>query len=175
MRRFTALFMALDATTSTRAKVAALAGYFRSAPPHDVAWAVYFLTGRKLKRLVGSRDLREAAIDAAGVPPWLFESCYEAVGDLAETIALLLPPPIAVDAADLATWVERDLAALAGLPSDEVKARLAAAWQRLDRDERFVLEQAHHRRVSRRRGAVSSCIAHWPRRPRFRSRTSRIG
>jgi hypothetical protein len=47
---------------------------------------VYFLTGRKLKRLVGSRDLREAAIDAAGVPPWLFESCYEAVGDLAETM-----------------------------------------------------------------------------------------
>jgi DNA ligase-1 len=138
MRRFTALFMALDATTSTRAKVAALAGYFRSAPPHDVAWAVYFLTGRKLKRLVGSRDLRESAIEAAGVPPWLFESCYEAVGDLAETIALLLPPPVAADAADLATWVERDLAALAWLPSEEVKARLASAWQRLDRDERFV-------------------------------------
>jgi ATP-dependent DNA ligase len=138
MRRFTALFMTLDATTSTREKIAALAAYFHAAPPHDVAWAVYFLTGRKLKRLVGSRDLREAAIGAAGVPPWLFESCYEAVGDLAETIALLLPPPVAADTADLATWVEQDLAALAGLPSEAVKARLALAWQRLDRDERFV-------------------------------------
>jgi DNA ligase-1 len=138
MRRFTALFTALDATTSTREKVAALAAYFHDAPAHDVAWAVYFLTGRKLKRLVGSRDLVEAAIAAADVPPWLFESCYEAVGDLAETIALLLPPPVAADTAELASWVEQELAALAGLSSQEVQARLASAWKRLDRDERFV-------------------------------------
>ncbi|HET9046496.1 MAG TPA: ATP-dependent DNA ligase [Casimicrobiaceae bacterium] len=138
MRRFTALFMALDATTSTREKIAALAAYFGAAPPHDVAWAVYFLTGRKLKRLVGSRDLREAAIAAAGVPSWLFEACYEAVGDLAETIALLLPPPSAADTSDLAAWVKHDLAPLAGLPSSDVQARLASAWKRLDRDERFV-------------------------------------
>ena len=58
--------------------------------------AVYFLTGRKLKRLVGSRDLREAATAAAGIPAWLFEASYDAVGDLAETIALLLPPPLLV-------------------------------------------------------------------------------
>jgi len=138
MRRFTALFMALDATTSTREKVAALAAYFRTAPAHDVAWAVYFLTGRKLKRLVGSRDLREAAIAAAGIPPWLFEASYDAVGDLAETIALLLPPPDATDDAPLATWVDETLAPLAGLPSPDVQARLQAAWRRLDRDERFV-------------------------------------
>ena len=129
MRRFTALFMALDATTSTREKVAALAAYFRTAPAHDVAWAVYFLTGRKLKRLVGSRDLREAAIAAAGIPPWLFEASYDAVGDLAETIALLLPPPDASDDAPLATWVDEMLAPLAGLPSPDVQARVRAAWQ----------------------------------------------
>ena len=138
MRRFTALYMALDATTSTREKVAALVAYFRAAPPHDAAWATYFLTGRKLKRLVGSRDLREAAIAAAGVPPWLFEASYEAVGDLAETIALLLPPPPVPDDAPLAAWVETELAPLAGLASPDVQARLRAAWQRLDRDQRFV-------------------------------------
>ena len=138
MRRFTALFMALDATTSTRRKVAALAGYFRAAPPHDVAWAVYFLTGRRMKRLVGSRDLREAAVAAAGIPAWLFEASYDAVGDLAETIALLLPPPVAADDATLAAWVDGELAPLAGLPSPDVQARLRAAWQRLPRDERFV-------------------------------------
>ena len=138
MRRFTELFMALDATTSTREKIAALAAYFRAAPAHDAAWATWFLTGHKLKRLVASRDLREAALTVAAIPPWLFESCYEAVGDLAETIALLLPPPTAADHVALAAWVEHDLVALAGLPSADVQARLAQAWARLDRDERFV-------------------------------------
>ena len=185
MRRFTALFMALDATTSTREKIAALAAYFRTAPPHDVAWAVYFLTGRKLKRLVGSRDLREAAIAAAGIPPWLFESSYEAVGDLAETIALLLPPPAAVDAADLATWVEQELAPLAGLASEDVQARLASAWQRLDRDERFVFgklitgafrvgtaRQLVYRALAEATGVAAADVAHrligeWAPSPQF--------
>jgi len=138
MRRFTELYMALDATTGTRDKVAALAAYFRAAPPHDAAWAAYFLTGRKLKRLVSSRDLREAAIAASGVPPWLFEVSYEAVGDLAETIALLLPPPDARDDAPLAAWIDDVLAPLAGLPSADVQRRLRDAWRRQDRDERFV-------------------------------------
>ncbi len=138
MRRFTALYMALDATTGTRDKVAALVDYFRAAPPHDAAWAAYFLTGRKLKRLVGSRDLREAAIAASGIPPWLFEVSYEAVGDLAETIALLLPPPDARDDAPLATWIDDVLAPLAGLPSADVQQRLRDAWRRQDSDERFV-------------------------------------
>src|SRR5206468_2316235 len=132
MRRFTELFLALDATTGTRDKVDALVAYFNAAPPDDAAWAAYFLTGRKLKRLVGT------AIEVAGIPPWLFDASYEAVGDLAETIALLLPPPAHADDASLAAWVERDLLALAGLSADDVRARLRGAWARLDRDGRFV-------------------------------------
>ena len=138
MRRFTELFLALDTTTGTRDKVNALVAYFSAAPPDDAAWAAYFLTGRKLKRLVGTRDLVEAAIEASGIPPWLFDASYEAVGDLAETIALLLPPPTHADDAPLSAWVERDLLPLAGLPADDVRARLQNAWDRLDRDGRFV-------------------------------------
>ena len=138
MRRFTELFLSLDATTGTRDKVNALVAYFSGAPPDDAAWAAYFLTGRKLKRLVGTRDLVGAAIHSAGIPAWLFDASYEAVGDLAETIALLLPPPTHDDDAPLATWVERDLLPLAGLPPEDVRARLNAAWNRLDRDGRFV-------------------------------------
>src|SRR5206468_12694741 len=138
MRRFTELFLALDTTTGTRDKVDALVGYFKAAPPDDAAWAAYFLTGRKLKRLVGTRDLVGAAIEVAGIPAWLFDASYEAVGDLAETIALLLPRPTHADHAPLAAWVERDLLPLAGLPADDVRARLRSAWERLDRDGRFV-------------------------------------
>ena len=138
MRRFTELFLVLDATTGTRDKVDALVAYFASAPPDDAAWAAYFLTGRKLKRLVGTRDLVSAAIEATAIPAWLFDASYEAVGDLAETIALLLPLPARRDAETLTAWVEHDLLPLAGLPSEDVRARLRGAWDRLDRDERFV-------------------------------------
>src|SRR5437868_2535341 len=138
MRRFTELFLALDATTGTREKVDALVAYFSEAPPDDAAWAAYFLTGRRLKRLVSTRDLVGAALDSVAIPPWLFDACYEAVGDLAETIARLLPPPTEKNDETLAAWVERDLIPLAGLPSDQVRARLRNAWNRLDRDGRFV-------------------------------------
>ncbi len=138
MQRFTALYLALDASTRTGAKVAALVEYFQHAPPHDAAWAAWFLTGRKLKRLVGTRDLVAAALAASGVQPWLFDASYAAVGDLAETVALLLPPPTQRDERNLATFIEAELAPLAGLPPSDVQARLRAAWDRLDRDERFV-------------------------------------
>ena len=93
MRRFTRLYFELDATNRTGEKVAALERYFAEAPPADAAWALYFLTGRRIKRAVPHMRLREWAAEAAGLPLWLLEECYDAVGDLSETIALLLPAP----------------------------------------------------------------------------------
>ena len=151
MRRFADLYCALDASTKTNAKVAALVAYFRAAPPADAAWATYFLTGRKLKRAVGSRDLRDAALALAQIPEWLFDASYDAVGDLAETIALVLPAPEATDARGLAEWVDGELAPLAGLPSPDVQARLAAAWHEARPRRAVRVHQARHRRVSRRR------------------------
>src|SRR5512140_2932841 len=91
MRRFTRLYFELDATNRTGEKVAALERYFAEAPPADAAWALYFLTGRRLKRAIPYLRLREWAAQAAGLPLWLLDECYDAVGDLSETIALLLP------------------------------------------------------------------------------------
>ena len=93
MREFVELFHALDASTSTAAKVAALRRYLAAAGDRDAAWAVYFLAGGKPRQSVGSRALRDYAVAASGLPEWLFDECYDAVGDLAETIALLLPAP----------------------------------------------------------------------------------
>jgi DNA ligase 1 len=93
VRRFAALYAELDETTRTGAKVEALAAYLAAADPADAAWAVHFLSGRRPKRLIGARRLAGWAVEAAEVPEWLFEECYEAVGDLAETISLLLPRP----------------------------------------------------------------------------------
>ena len=109
MRDFARLYTTLDETTATGEKVAALAEYFRTAPPADAAWAVHFLIGRRPKRLVSAPKLAAWASEAAGIPAWLFEESYAAVGDLAETITLLLPDTGASDDRGLSYWVEQRL------------------------------------------------------------------
>lgn len=138
MRRFAALYDALDRSTGTNAKVAALADYFVQAPAEDAAWAVHFLTGRRPKRLAASGRLRAWAADAAGVEPWLFEECYHAVGDLAETIALLLPGAPTAGDVPLHRWVEGRLLPLLGEDEAGRRAGIEAAWRELAGTELFV-------------------------------------
>src|SRR3954471_14379197 len=109
MRRFSQLYEALDATTSTNAKVAALAAYFGDAPPADAAWAIFFLTGRRLKRVVPSAGLRQWAQDVTGLPEWLLHESYSAAGDFGELVALALdgvPSGAPEPDLSLAAWVE---------------------------------------------------------------------
>ena len=138
MKKFARLFAAIDETTATNEKVAALVAYFGSAPPADAAWAVHFLTGRRPKRLVGSRKLAAWAADEADIPEWLFEESYHAVGDLAETITLVLPDDGASSELSLAHWVEERLLRLRGEDDDVQREVLVGAWRELDRKERFV-------------------------------------
>lgn len=143
MKAFADLYSELDGTTSSKAKLAALARYFGSAAPADAAWAVYFLSGGKPRQIVPVAALRALAQRAAGLPEWLFEESYQAVGDLAETIALLLPEADHVDTAGLAEWVEqrllplRDLAR--GQPPEVLNDALDALWRPLDARGRLVL------------------------------------
>ena len=139
MRAFAALYAALDETTATSEKVAALARYFRAAPPADAAWAVSFLIGRRPKRLVRAASLRRWAAEEAGIPEWLFDESYHAVGDLAETIALLLPDEAAAASdGSLRYWVEERLLALRGLDEPEQREALVSAWRELPGRERYV-------------------------------------
>jgi len=138
MRRFAHLFQALDASTATGDKVAALVRYFAAAPAADAAWAVYFLAGGKPRQAVPTALLRDLACRQAGIDPWLFEECYQAVGDLAETIAHVLPPAAGHTGAGLAEWIETRLLTLRGLPPAEQAARLAEAWNELDAAGRFL-------------------------------------
>jgi DNA ligase-1 len=139
MRRFADLFGALDASTATGDKVAALCAYFAQAPAADAAWAVYFLAGGKPRQVVPTALLRQAACDSAGISDWLFDECYQAVGDLAETIAHVLPPGGEPGTAGLAEWVEQRLLPLRGLPPATQVERVRAAWAELDAGGRFLL------------------------------------
>ena len=164
MRYFSRLFAELDASTATRDKQAALVRYFvdvseRSAglddsaepladqptrevadePERDAAWAVYFLAGGKPRQTVPTRILRDTARTVAALPDWLFEESYQAVGDLAETIAHILPSPSRHTELGLAAWVEGRLLALKGESAETIAARLADWWDELDAVERFLL------------------------------------
>jgi DNA ligase-1 len=141
MHLFARLFTRLDGTNKTSAKLAALEEYFSQAQPADSAWAVYFLTGRKIKRLVKSASLRSWAAAESGVSDWLFDESYEVVGDLAETIALLLPPPTDFSTRPLAEWVEQVLLPMRGADDETQRRVLADSWRQLDRPQRFVFNK----------------------------------
>jgi len=138
MKAFARLYTALDETTSTSAKVAALVAYFSSAPPSDAAWAVHFLSGRRPKRLVSSGRLRAWAAQEAGIPDWLFEESYHAVGDLAEAITLVLPSTGTSSELPLSHWVEERLLRLRGEDDDVQREVMIQSWRELDTHERFV-------------------------------------
>ena len=139
MQRFARLYAELDASTATTDKVAALKRYFAEAPPADAAWGAYFLAGGKPRQVVPTGLLRTLACQVAGISDWLFEECYQAVGDLAETIALVLPENPGASPLGLAEWVEQRLLPLRGLPPEVQAERVAGYWQQLDAAGRFLL------------------------------------
>ncbi|WP_122559870.1 ATP-dependent DNA ligase [Pseudomonas viridiflava] len=138
MKAFAELYTRLDATTSSNAKLAAMREYFEQAEPQDAAWAVYFLSGGRPRQLVPTRILREQAITLGNLPEWLFEESYQAVGDLAETLSLLLPQAEHSNDEGLALWMEEKLLPLRGLPPEELAERLPAFWSQLDRGSLMV-------------------------------------
>ncbi|HJL35291.1 MAG TPA: ATP-dependent DNA ligase, partial [Polyangiaceae bacterium LLY-WYZ-15_(1-7)] len=141
MRRFAELFAALDRTTSTNAKVAHMAAYFEAAAPADAAWAVFFLSGRRFKRLAGWNRLAGWARAEAGVPEWLFDASSDVVGDLAETIALLVEQTAEAEDAPLHEWAAR-LEGLRALEEEsEQRARVVGWWRSLPPGERFLLNK----------------------------------
>ncbi|MFC5498333.1 ATP-dependent DNA ligase [Caenimonas terrae] len=141
MKQFTRLFAELDATTSTNAKVEALQRYFAAAAPADAAWAVYFLSGGKPRQVVSMAKLAILACEIAGIQPWLFDECYQAVGDLAETIAHILPLGATTSDVGLAEWVEQRLLPLRGMPEEEIAGRIRSYWSELDSTGRFLLSK----------------------------------
>jgi DNA ligase-1 len=140
MQQFATLFKALDQTTKTNAKVAALAGYFQEAPEDDKLWTIALLSGRRPKRTLAVSKLREWAAEVAGVPLWLFEESYPIVGDLAETIALILPEPKARSTKSLSGWIA-DIKVLGAEDEALRKERILEAWDALERSERFVFNK----------------------------------
>ena len=163
MRHFARLCAELDAQDEAEAQTRALQAYLGRAAPGDAAWGLHLLLGCMRLRLMTPAALRAHALACSGLPDWLFDTSLQAVGELAETIARLLPPPARPSHLGLAHWLNQRLlpwqSAAAPLPT----AQLAAWWDELDAEERIVLNQwlggRWRVRVSRR--VLQQALADW--------------
>ncbi len=139
MIRFATLFTSIDATTKTNEKLMAINHYFRSASHADAAWAIYFLCGYKLRQLVPTKLLRRWAAKEANIPDWLFDESYHSVGDLAETLTLIVPPGQIAEDISLADWVEQRLIPLRGKSEAEQNDLIVRIWRQSPKPMRLVI------------------------------------
>jgi DNA ligase-1 len=142
MKQFADLFINLDRTTRTSEKLEALRAYFRSAPARDAIWAAYIMTGRRIGRTVSFRQLRDWASEVSGHPAWLVDECYTLVGDLSETLSLIIPgnsdqscPP------SLHVIVEETLKPLGQLTAKEQRDAIIKTWRILSQEQRLVFHK----------------------------------
>jgi DNA ligase-1 len=162
MRDFSRLYLELDQTTRTNEKLAALVRYFRTAQPGDAIWAVYFMTGKKIGRAVSFRRIRDWAAEVSGYAHWLIDECYTLVGDMSETLSLILPEPEEkAQVPSLREVVEETLKPLGMTSEQQQKKAIIAMWGRLDQREKLVFHKLLSRefRVGVSRQMVVNALA----------------
>jgi DNA ligase 1 len=141
MRRFADLVQTLGTATKTNDKLNALVNYFKEADDRDKVWVIAIFSGRRPKRVVSSSDLIGYCIGMTGFPAWLFEECYHTVGDLGETLSLLVPVGTsAASGLPLHDYLER-LITLQKADDEERKNFILESWAGMTRNEMFVFNK----------------------------------
>ncbi len=140
MRKFAQLYRALDQTTKTNFKVKALVDYFGGADDADKVWAISLLLQKRPQRIVTTSNLKMWHEEGSDIPHWLFEGCYKLVGDISETIALILPNPSSASDRSLSEWI-KIIMQLKGKEDAIKKEIILDAWKSLDQDERFLFNK----------------------------------
>jgi len=140
MRRFSELIQQLEMSNKTNDKIAALVDYFTEADDLDKPYVIAMFTGKKPRRPVATALIKQWAIELSGIHEWLFAESYHSVGDLRETIALVLPPANHKTNRKLHEWIQ-DLADLQGKDDDYKKQFIESAWNSLETQERFIFNK----------------------------------
>ena len=142
LQMFAELVTEISSSTKTNDKLQSLVDYFATAPDADKVWVIAIFSGRRPRRAVNSRLMREWCLEIIDIPDWLFGECYSTVGDLSETLALLLPETKAPGQINqsLSFYLEQFIA----IEKEEESIRkqfIIDSWQKMDRDERFVFNK----------------------------------
>jgi len=140
MKAFARLFLSLDETNKTNEKIKILKDYFNSVPDTDKMHMLALFSGRQPKRQINSTLVRTWAMEVTHIPDWLFAESYQVVGDLAETMALLMPETSNTSSKTLTEWIA-EINSLGTKTEDEKKAWLLNSWAMLDSQERFVFNK----------------------------------
>lgn len=140
MKQFTELYLELDSSNSSNAKLHALKKYFLTASDDDKLRALAILSGRRSRRIISAGNLREWAAEMSGLPLWLFEETYHIVGDLAETIARVIPPSGQMYTEGF-TRTLQILEDLRQQPEEFRKETITSIWIQMTQDERFVFNK----------------------------------
>lgn len=140
MRKFSRLISRLEQSNKTNDKLTALVDYFSEAEDADKIWVIALFTGKKPKRTISTNLLKEWITEITGLPTWLFVESYHNVGDLSETIALLLPPSTSTSDIPLHQWILA-LKNLSDSSNEDKKEFVFNAWEKLSTQERFVFNK----------------------------------
>lgn len=139
--QFALLIQSLGTETKTNAKLQSLIEYVQIAPEQDKVWLIALFTGRRPRRSIKTTLLSKWCMAITGLTPWLFTECYHTVGDLAETVALLIPDTYETPyTASLSETIER-IQYIGTLPEEEQFEQIKNIWSCLNKDERFVLNK----------------------------------
>ena len=144
MKQFATLVNVLGTSTKTTDKLLALQNYFATASGKDKIWVIAIFSGRRPKRIVNSTLLQNWCNEITGIEPWLFDECYHTVGDLGETIALLLPEPTLTELAreqHTLSWYLETFIRLEKEDELVKKEFVTQSWEQLDRNEKFVFNK----------------------------------
>ncbi len=141
MQQFAALVNILGTSTKTNDKLEALSNYFSTADDKDKVWVIALFTGRKPRRAVNSTLLQNWCIELLNIPHWLFEECYHTVGDLAETIALLLPDKKNNDNANSLSYYLEKLISIEKESEAVKKEFILSCWMMMSKEEKFVFNK----------------------------------
>lgn len=140
MRHFADLINALETTNKTNAKIDAIIDYLERAPDEDKVWFIALFTGKRPKRNVNTNYMKEWALAITGLPLWLFQESYSSVGDLGETLSLILPPPQERIDRTLSQWMN-DIVHLKDQTEQEKKEFVLNSWNGLDYTERLIFNK----------------------------------
>ena len=144
MKQFAALVNILGTSTKTNDKLQALQDYFAVAADKDKIWVIAIFSGRRPKRIINSTILQNWCIEITGITQWLFDECYHTVGDLAETIALLLPEPETPTSFTAEHTLSYYLETFIRLEKEDEAVKkqfITGSWQQMDRNEKFVFNK----------------------------------
>ena len=140
MKTFAQLITSLESTNKTNAKIDAMVHYLQTAPENDKLWFLALFTGKRPKRPVNTNLLKLWALEITQLPEWLFLESYSSVGDLGETLSLILPPPENEVDKSLSQWMS-ELIDLKDKTEEEKRVYVIESWNGLDYTERFIFNK----------------------------------